>query len=96
MRVAIVHYWLVKMRGGEKVLELFCELFPDADIYTLVYDASRVSETIRRHNVQTSFIQKLPGAPRRYQMYVPLFPLALEQFDLDAYDLVITSESGPA
>lgn len=96
MRVAIVHYWLVNMRGGERVLEALCELYPDADIFTHVYAPDRVSETIRRHRVQTTLIGKLPGASRFYQSYLPLMPFALEQLDLRAYDLVISSESGPA
>jgi len=84
------------MRGGEKVVEALCELFPTADIFTHVYDASAVSSTIRRHRINTSFIQKLPRASRYYQSYLPLMPLALEQLDLREYDLVISSESGPA
>lgn len=96
MRVAIVHYWLVGMRGGERVLERLLKLFPQADIYTHVYDRNSVSKTIRDRVVRTSFIQKLPGATRHYQSYLPLMPLALEQLDLRGYDLVISSESGPA
>lgn len=96
MRVALVHYWLVGMRGGEKVIEALCEMFPDADIYTHVYDPNAVSATLRRHKVQTSFISRLPKATRWYQKYLPLMPLALEQLDLSGYDLVISSESGPA
>lgn len=96
MRVAIVHYWLVGMRGGEKVVEALCELFPEADIFTHVYDPEAVSDTIRRHIIKTSFIQHLPRAQRWYQRYLPLMPLALEQLDLTGYDLVISSESGPA
>lgn len=95
-RVAIVHYWLVTMRGGERVLERLLELFPDADIFTHVYDPSAMSDAINAHTVRTSFIQKLPGARKHYQAYLPLMPLALEQLDLRGYDLVITSESGPA
>lgn len=96
MRVAIVHYWLVGMRGGERVLEEICRLFPDADIFTHVYDPAAVSDYLRGRNVRTTFIQKLPWATRSYQTYLPLMPLALEQLDLTAYDLVITSEAGPA
>jgi glycosyltransferase involved in cell wall biosynthesis len=96
MRVAIVHYWLVNMRGGERVLEALCELYPEADIFTHVYAPDRMSETIRRHRVQTTFVGRLPWARRLYQSYLPLMPLALEQLDLRAYDLVISSESGPA
>jgi glycosyltransferase involved in cell wall biosynthesis len=96
MRVAIVHYWLLNMRGGERVLEALCELYPDADIFTHVYAPERISETIRRHRVRTTLINKLPYAHRLYQSYLPLMPFALEQLDLRAYDLVISSESGPA
>jgi len=96
VRVAIVHYWLVTMRGGEKVVEALCELFPQADIFTNVYDPEAMSPTIRRHKVTTTFIQKLPHAKKKYQSYLPLMPLALEQLDLRAYDLIISSESGPA
>jgi glycosyltransferase involved in cell wall biosynthesis len=96
MRVAIVHYWLVNMRGGERVLEALCELYPDADVFTHVYAPERMSETIRRHQVRTTLINKLPYARRLYQSYLPLMPFALEQLDLRPYDLVISSESGPA
>jgi len=95
-RVAIIHYWLIGMRGGERVLERLLHLFPEADIFTHVYDPSAVSETIRSRRVRTTFIQKLPGALRHYQKYLPLMPMALEELDLGAYDLVISSESGPA
>lgn len=95
-RVAIIHYWLVGMRGGERVLEHLLRLFPDADIFTHVYCPERVSGLIRSRPVKTSFIQRLPGATRHYQKYLPLMPMALEQFDLRGYDLVISSESGPA
>ncbi len=95
-RVAIVHYWLVTMRGGERVLERLLELFPNADIFTHVYDPSAMSDAINARIVRTSFIQKLPGAQKHYQAYLPLMPLALEQLDLRGYDLVISSESGPA
>lgn len=95
-RVAIIHYWLVTMRGGERVLERLLELFPGADIFTHVYDPKAMSAAIRARTVRTSFIQKLPGARRHYQSYLPLMPMALEQLDLRGYDLVISSESGPA
>jgi len=96
MKVAIVHYWLVNMRGGEKVVEALCEIFPDADIYTHVYDPGAISEIIKSHRIRTTFIDKLPQAAKRYQAYLPLMPLALEQLDLRNYDLIISSESGPA
>jgi glycosyltransferase involved in cell wall biosynthesis len=95
-RVAIIHYWLVTMRGGERVIERLLHLFPDADIFTHVYIPENVSDVIRSRPVKTSFIQKLPGAGRHYQKYLPLMPIALEELDLRGYDLVISSESGPA
>jgi len=96
MKVAIVHYWLVNMRGGEKVLETLLEMFPDADIYTHVYIPKTVSDLINSHRVITSRINCLPFAKRLYQFYMPLMPRALMDFDLQKYDLVISSESGPA
>ncbi|MCA1392251.1 glycosyltransferase [Bradyrhizobium sp. IC3123] len=96
MKVAIIHYWLVGMRGGEKVLEALCEMYPEADIYTHVYVPEVVSETIRKHRVVSTFINRLPRAPRMYKTYLPLMPLALEQLDLRDYDLILSSESGPA
>jgi len=93
MRVAIVHYWLLKMRGGEKVVEELCDMYPEADIYTLFYDSEQVSDTIRAHTVHTSFLQPFR---RHYRSLLPLMPLALESFDLRGYDLIISSESGPA
>ena len=95
-RVAIVHYWLVGMRGGERVIERLIKLFPDADIFTHVYVPGAMSAIIRGRPVKTSFINRLPGAAKHYQKYLPLMPLALEQLDLRGYDLVISSESGPA
>lgn len=96
MKVAIVHYWLVRMRGGEKVIEALCELFPEADIFTHVYDQTNISKPINSHKVSTTFISKLPFAAKWYKNYLPFMPLALEQLDLSDYDLVISSESGPA
>jgi glycosyltransferase involved in cell wall biosynthesis len=95
-RVAIIHYWLVGMRGGERVLERLLRLYPQADIFTHVYDPASVSDLIRSKIVKTSFIQRLPGAVTRYKSYLPLMPMALEELDLRGYDLVISSESGPA
>ena len=96
LRVAIVHYWLVGMRGGEKVVEALCDMFPQAHIYTNAYRPERISERIRRHPVKTTFVGRLPYAWRLYKKYLPLMPVALEQLDLREYDLVISSESGPA
>ncbi|MEO6213272.1 MAG: glycosyltransferase [Vicinamibacterales bacterium] len=91
MRVAIVHDWLTGMRGGEKVLEAICDLYPDAPIYTLVRVTGSVSASIERHPIRTSWIQRLPRAGRLYRQYLPLFPSAVESFDLDRYDLIISS-----
>lgn len=96
MKTAIVHYWLVGMRGGERVLEQFCKLFPDADIFTHVVQPERISDDIRRHSIQCTSISKLPFAARHYRGYLALMPRALEELDLSRYDLVISSESGPA
>jgi glycosyltransferase involved in cell wall biosynthesis len=96
MKVAIVHYWLVGMRGGEKVIESLCRLFPDADLFTHVYDPAIISPTIKAHRIRTSFISRLPFAARNYKSYLFLMPLALEQLDLRGYDIIISSESGPA
>lgn len=95
-RVAIVHYWLLNMRGGERVVERLLKLFPGADLFTHVYDPRRMSDTIRQARVTTSAISRLPMAKRFYQYYLPFMPMALEGLDLSDYDLVISSESGPA
>lgn len=95
MKVAIVHYWLVGMRGGEKVVEELCKLFPEADIYTLVVDRNALSAEILQHTIHTSFLQHIGGA-KHYQKMLPLMPFALEAFDLTDYDIVISSEAGPA
>lgn len=95
-RVALVHYWLVSMRGGDRVLERLLGLYPQADIFTHVYNPSQVSARIAKAPIITSAIDRLPGAKRFYQYYLPFMPIALEQLDLTGYDLVISSESGPA
>jgi glycosyltransferase involved in cell wall biosynthesis len=81
------------MRGGERVVEALCRLLPDADIFTLFYDPERVSETIRSHRVRSSFLQPLR---KHYRSLLPLMPMALENFDVRGYDLIVSSESGPA
>jgi glycosyltransferase involved in cell wall biosynthesis len=96
VKIAIIHYWLVNMRGGEKMLEALLELFPQADIFTHVYDPKAVSDRINSQNVYTSYIQKLPVAKKLYRTYMPLMPNALNDLNLSGYDLVISSESGPA
>ena len=91
LNVALVHDWLNGMRGGEKVLDALCERYPAADIFTLFYVPGTVSDRIARHRIITSSLQKLPFARTHYRRYLPLYPTAIEQFDLDAYDLVISS-----
>lgn len=93
MRIAIVHYWLLGMRGGEKVVEALCRMLPDADLFTLFYDPERVSPLIRSKTVHASFLN---WGRKHYRSLLPFMPMALESFDLRGYDLVISSESGPA
>src|ERR1051325_2546830 len=91
MKVALVHDWLIGMRGGEKCLEVFCELFPDADLYTLLYAPERVSPTIRRMKIRTSWLDRLPGRENYYRYALPFFPRLIEAFVLDDYDLIVSS-----
>ena len=91
MRVALVHDWLTGMRGGEKCLEALCELFPAAAVFTLVHVKGSVSRTIERMDIRTSFVQSLPLAGTRYRSMLPLFPAAIERFNLRSFDLVISS-----
>jgi glycosyltransferase involved in cell wall biosynthesis len=86
-----MHDWLTGMRGGEKVLDALCERFPEAEIFTLVHVRGSVSPAIERANPHTSFIQRLPFVKNLYRMYLPLFPTAVEQFDLDRFDLVVST-----
>jgi glycosyltransferase involved in cell wall biosynthesis len=89
--VAIVHDWLTGMRGGEKVLEAICELYPNATLYTLVQVPGSVSARIERHRIKRSLVQRLPRSGEFYRQYLPLFPTMVEWFDLDHYNLVISS-----
>lgn len=95
-RIALVHDWLTGMRGGEKCLEVLCELYPGAPIHTLVAYPEKVSETIRRHEIRSSFLQKLPGAEHRYRTFLPLFPAAIQRFDFRDYDLILSSSHAVA
>ena len=96
MRVAIIHYWLVGMRGGEKVLEEIASLYPQADIFTHVANPARLSSGLADRTIHETFIARLPFARRAYKAYLGLMPRALEGLDLSGYDLVLSSESGPA
>lgn len=91
LRVALVHDWLTGMRGGERVLESLSALFPSAELFTLLHVAGSVSPAIERHPRHTSLVQWIPGAARVYRQLLPIFPFAIEQFDLDRFDLVISS-----
>jgi glycosyltransferase involved in cell wall biosynthesis len=90
-RIALVHDWLTGMRGGEKVLETLCLMYPSADLLTLVHVPGSVSPAIERHQPRTSALQRVPGIAHYYRYCLPLFPVAIEQFDLDRYDLVIST-----
>ena len=91
LKVALVHDWLTGMRGGEKCLEVMGEIFPEADLFTLLHVPGSVSPVIEDRRVTTSFVQGLPRAAERYRWALPLFPRAVEAFDLSGYDLVLSS-----
>ena len=92
-RAAIVHYWLLNRRGGEKVVDALCRILPQADIFTLFADPESFSPELRKHRVIASSLNPLR---RHYRSLLPLMPMALESFDLRGYDLIVSSESGPA
>ncbi|MPY87179.1 MAG: glycosyltransferase [Luteitalea sp.] len=91
LRVAIVHDWLTGTRGGERLLEAIVQLFPRASLFALVHARGSISPTIERLVPHTSAVQWLPRATRWYRHYLPLFPWAVEQWDLDNFDLVVSS-----
>ena len=91
MKIAIVHDWLTGMRGGEKVLEALCNIFPEADIWTLLHIKGSVSETIESRRIYTSSLQKMPFVKEKYRYYLPLMPLFIKQFNLSKYDIVIST-----
>ncbi len=95
-RVALIHDWLTGMRGGEKVLEELCLMFPEADIFTLIHTPDRISEGIEKHRIIESPIVRLPFGRRFFRTYLPLFPWAMESFDLKGYDLIISSSHSVA
>ena len=90
-KVALVHDWLNGMRGGEKCLEVLCELFPEADLYTLIHEQGSLSAKIESMSIRTSFVQSMPFGLKKYRHYLPLFPFAIEQFDFSGYDLIVSS-----
>jgi len=91
LKIAIIHDWLIKERGGEKVLERIVRLYPEADIYTLFYRKANLSEIFRRRKIYASILQHVPGIEKIYRYLLPIFPFLIEAFNLDAYDLVISS-----
>lgn len=92
MRVAIIQEWLVTVGGSDKVVKAIADIFPNADIYTLVAKKEVCEELgINWDKVHTSFIQKMPFGIKKYRSYLPLFPFAVEQFDLRGYDVIISS-----
>lgn len=92
MKVAIIHDWLVTYAGAERVLEQMLHIFPEADLYSLVDFLDTDNRNfIKNKIIHTSFIQKMPKAKKKYRNYLPLMPLAIEQFDLREYDLIISS-----
>lgn len=93
VRAALAHHWFLAMSGGERVCEAICQILDTPDLYSIVADPSSLSPILRKSSLQTSFIQHLPKAKKLYRYYAPLFPLAVESFDLTSYDLVISSDS---
>jgi glycosyltransferase involved in cell wall biosynthesis len=90
-RVALIHDWLTGMRGGEKVIEMLGGLFPEAPLFTLFHFPGSVSPAIESHSIRTSFLQRAPGIRGHYRSYLPLFPAAIEEFDLSGFDLIVSS-----
>jgi glycosyltransferase involved in cell wall biosynthesis len=96
LRIALVHDWLTGMRGGEKVLEVLCELYPQATLFTLLHNRGNVSETVERMKIRTSFIDRLPLKATKYRNYLPLFPRAIESFDFSEFDLILSTSHAVA
>ncbi|MEI7541961.1 MAG: glycosyltransferase [bacterium] len=91
MKVAVVHDWLTGIRGGEKVLEQILLLYPEAEIFTLICDKSKLTPAILKHKIHTSFLQAIPGIFKTYRNFLPIFPAAIESFDMKGFDLIISS-----
>lgn len=90
-RVALIHDWLVGMRGAEACLEVFAEIFPDADIFTLVHRKGALSPALESRNIRTTFLQKFPFAVSHHRHFLPVMPAAIESLDLSDYDLILSS-----
>lgn len=93
MRIAIIHDYLNQYGGAERVLERLHELYPEAPVYTSIYDPQSMPDEYRRWDIRTSFMQRLPGVMRHHQVYLPVYPLAFESFDLKQYDVVLSNSS---
>ncbi len=93
MKVALIHDHLAQDGGAEKVLKVLADMFPDAPIYTLLYDKENADKHFKNRRIETSVIQSLPGGIKHYQWYMPFMPMAVEFFDLKSYDLVISDAS---
>lgn len=93
MKIALVHDYLVQYGGAERVLEAFCELYPNAPIYTLLYDPAAMHGKFAERRIFTSFLQKIPFVKKNHRIFPPLMPLAIEQFDLSMYDVVLSDSS---
>ncbi len=94
MKLALVHDWLNQLGGAEDVLEALVSLYPHAPLYTSLYWRDGMPAHWQQWDIRTSFIDRLPGAYRKQQLYFPLYPLAFEQFDFRAYDVVLSNKSG--
>jgi glycosyltransferase involved in cell wall biosynthesis len=95
-RIALIHYWYFRSRGGERVFDVIADIFPGADVFMLLCDPNALPPSVRAHRISTSFLNRLPGVKKYYRTLLPFFPLALEQFNLTEYDIVISHEAGPA
>src|SRR5215212_8867578 len=92
-RIALVHDFLLDLRGAERVFLAMCDLWPEADLYTAVYDPKGTDGRFESRNVRTSPLQRLKPTARTFRALLPLYPAAIESFDLSAYDLVVSSSS---
>ena len=91
-KIAVIHDWLTDFGGAEKVLQAILELLPNADIFTVVDHMDKTKKgNIANHKITTSFVQNLPMSKKKYRSYLPLMPIAIEQFDLSDYDIVLSS-----
>ena len=96
LKIALVHDWLTGMRGGEKVLEVLCELYPRAPLFTLLHNRGSVSPVIENREIRTSFIDRFPLKSRKYRNFLPLFPSAMESFDFSGFDLILSTSHAVA